>query len=821
MGRLASLRGQLLKDEVVAHPDQLSRLLESAQILAASSSESHIAAAYAAVTSLANAFTSRDAIRQVLHAVLGQVGNFPAQDFSGKRFEVEAQGFPMKVFSENAIRRAANTLTIGGSSVSLTDFQFKLWETLSNHTSVSISAPTSAGKSYILKAFLRDEIQRGRATFVAFVVPSRALINQVSAEISHWQREIPGLEIITTPIPDSYKLPQFGVFVVTQERLQLILANHSGFKLDIAVIDEAQALASGPRGILLSNVIDRTLARNPSCKLIFAGPNLSNPEDLSTPFGLRAVPEKTVRPAVDQNIILVDVDELHTDKIHLSSWIDGSSHKIGSHDLEQGVENHIDRLVRIPAELGTDGQNLIYAFGPAEAEQIALRLTDALPVEQEKRELEDLSDFIAQAVHKNSPLAATVKNGVGVHYGRLPGLVRKSLEDAFAAGHLQYLVTTSTLLQGVNLPAKNLFLHNPHTGSNNPISPTDFWNLAGRAGRLGKEFSGNIFAIDYGTWESQPLSGDREREIRPTLLSHLQDRSDELIAYMSDPLSVPEREGQDEFENTFVKLYDDWRADRLDQTFSRAGLDPRGQVSSEIETLFKKIDETTSISDAVIEASPTVSIYRQQALFDRILKSIKKKGPAYVIPKHPRNPEAYASLLAVLKRCHDEVMRFPKAEQSHKYFATIGLQWMRGAPLPKIIDSAFQYRKKMGGNPNWGSLIRGVLDDVEKNLRFRYVRLLSCYEATLKEALLASGNENAIRTIPSLPLYVEIGASSTTMMSLIGLGFSRFTAGKLAEVIDSTNLGTAEVRAWLKERPIEQLSLPNASLLEIQRVVGL
>lgn len=818
--RLASVRGQLLANAVVTNPDQISRLLESAQILASSSSEEHIAAAYAAATSLANVLTNSDAAPKILHSVLGQIGNFPAQDFSGKKFGVEAPDFPVKVYTANALRRAANTLQIAGSNVPLTDFQLKLWTTLSTHSTVSISAPTSAGKSYILKAFLKEQIHQGGVRNVAFVVPSRALINQVSSEISHWQSEIAGLEIITTPVPESYKMPAIGVFVVTQERLQLIIANHTEFSLDIAVIDEAQSLASGPRGILLSSVIDRILGKNPHCKLIFAGPNLANPEDLAMPFGLRAVPEKTVRPAVDQNIILVDVDELYTDKIHLSSWINGASYKLGSYSMEQSVENHVDRLVRIPAELGLDGQSLIYALGPAEAERIALRLADALPISEHKSELEDLSDFVAQAVHKNSPLAATVKNGVGVHYGRLPGLVRKSLEDAFADGHLRYLVTTSTLLQGVNLPAKNLFLDNPHTGSENPISATDFWNLAGRAGRLGKEFSGNIFAIDYGAWDSQPLDGDREREIRSTLLSHLHEKSGDLIAYMADPDVVPQREGQDEFENTFVKLYDDWRAKRLEVTFSRSGVDPDGEVGARIVEVFRKIDESISLSGEVIEASPTVSIYRQQALFERILRSIEKKGPAYVIPKHPRNAGAYPSLLAVLKRCHDEVMKFPRNEQSHKYFATIGLQWMKGAPLPKIIDSAYRYRVEKGSSPNWGTLIRGVLDDVEKKLRFRYVRLLSCYEATLKEALRASGHEEAIRTIPSLPLYVEIGASSTTMMSLIGLGFSRFTAGKISEVIDSTNLGTAEARAWLKRQPLERLNLPSASLAEVRRIVG-
>lgn len=53
---------------------------------------------------------------------------------------------------------------------------------------------------------------------------------------------------------------------------------------------------------------------------------------------------------------------------------------------------------------------------------------------------------------------------------------------------------TSTLLEGVNMPAKNVFILNNKNGSN-PFQPIDFWDLAGRAGRLRYELSGNIICL--------------------------------------------------------------------------------------------------------------------------------------------------------------------------------------------------------------------------------------------------------------------------------------------------------------------------------------
>jgi hypothetical protein len=61
------------------------------------------------------------------------------------------------------------------------------------------------------------------------------------------------------------------------------------------------------------------------------------------------------------------------------------------------------------------------------------------------------------------------------------------------------------LLQGVNLPARNIFLFKPEKGSRTPTNADDFWNLAGRAGRLKKDIHGNVFLVSYDTWKNRPV----------------------------------------------------------------------------------------------------------------------------------------------------------------------------------------------------------------------------------------------------------------------------------------------------------------------------
>jgi superfamily II RNA helicase len=80
----------------------------------------------------------------------------------------------------------------------------------------------------------------------------------------------------------------------------------------------------------------------------------------------------------------------------------------------------------------------------------------------------------------------------------------------------------------MNLPARNIFLLKPTTGRGSPISGAGFWNLAGRAGRLGKELEGNVYLIDYDDWETKPVQETKDVTVTSALKSAMVDRSDDF-----------------------------------------------------------------------------------------------------------------------------------------------------------------------------------------------------------------------------------------------------------------------------------------------------
>lgn len=60
---------------------------------------------------------------------------------------------------------------------------------------------------------------------------------------------------------------------------------------------------------------------------------------------------------------------------------------------------------------------------------------------------------------------------------------------------------TTTLLQGVNLPAQNVFIRNPHLyvkkqKQSSELTNYEMANLRGRAGRLLKDYIGRTFVMD-------------------------------------------------------------------------------------------------------------------------------------------------------------------------------------------------------------------------------------------------------------------------------------------------------------------------------------
>lgn len=78
-----------------------------------------------------------------------------------------------------------------------------------------------------------------------------------------------------------------------------------------------------------------------------------------------------------------------------------------------------------------------------------------------------------------------IMHGVTYHHAGLSGPERGALQQAYLEGTLHCICCTSTLAAGVNLPAQIVVLAQKWYGRRSPITPSEYRQMAGRAGRAG------------------------------------------------------------------------------------------------------------------------------------------------------------------------------------------------------------------------------------------------------------------------------------------------------------------------------------------------
>jgi pre-mRNA-splicing helicase BRR2 len=89
---------------------------------------------------------------------------------------------------------------------------------------------------------------------------------------------------------------------------------------------------------------------------------------------------------------------------------------------------------------------------------------------------------------RNADLRDLLPHGFAIHHAGMARADRTLVEDLFADGHVQVLVSTATLAWGVNLPAHTVIIkgtqvYNPEKSDWDELSPMDVMQMMGRAGR--------------------------------------------------------------------------------------------------------------------------------------------------------------------------------------------------------------------------------------------------------------------------------------------------------------------------------------------------
>jgi hypothetical protein len=107
-------------------------------------------------------------------------------------------------------------------------------------------------------------------------------------------------------------------------------------------------------------------------------------------------------------------------------------------------------------------------------------------------ELERCAALAREHLGEDCDIATFLEEGFVVHHGSLPQAVRLALERLVRSGAVSLVIATTTLAQGVNFPIHTVLVHSLDHGKGDFVSPMDFWNICGRAGRGMRENEGQV-----------------------------------------------------------------------------------------------------------------------------------------------------------------------------------------------------------------------------------------------------------------------------------------------------------------------------------------
>lgn len=807
----------------------LNYLLTCASVFSSSENPNHLDAAFRIAQYCLTSEEVNDSEKTAAAIILDTMTNVPAiklaieRGYLSSSYEKDIPLFLQLAKVNRGIEFSLADLN-NNRILPINRFQLDVYKESEKADILSISAPTSAGKSFILLELICEHLASAIARIVVYLVPTRSLIQQVELDLydSFSSHRIKDVYITTVPIkPQDIDKRTSQLYILTQERFQWLLNDEPDLKPNLILVDEAQKIGDGSRGILLQQVIEEVQRRSTASKIIFSSPMTENPEILleQAPKILKKGIVKTNHITVNQNLIWVSQVPRKPKLWEMDLCNGDETIHLGKFELTDRPNPVSKRLSLVAHSLGNQfGGNLIYVNGPSDPEKTARQLWDLQGEENETND-QDLLNLISltkSVINKRYTLAVTLSRGIGFHYGNIPLIIKNEIERLFKIGKIKYLVCTSTLIEGINLPARSIFVRGPKKGIHKPMGEIDFWNLAGRAGRQGKEFQGNVVCIDPNNedvWKVPPPRNKAKYVIQRSVDDVIKD-GQKLIEFILAGTPRSEAAKYPELEHGFVYLLGEHlRYDSLSNS-PHIKHHEKGLVV-QLERLLTKILTGIEIPRDIILKNPGVSPIAQQHLlnyfkhFDSNIENL--------IPTLPESEDAFNSYKELIETISQYLSGdHPKLTIP---YTILVLSWMNGYGLSRIIDNNWKYWGPRGKKLQ--TVIRDTMHSIEEYARFKFVKYSSCYTDVLKYFLESQGRIDLLDEIPEMNIWLELGASQGTQVSLMSIGLSRTSAISLSELIIKDNLTPKECISWLLNQEIDTFDLSPIIIQEIKRVISL
>jgi len=712
----------------------------------------------------------------------------------------------------------------------------------SSRQAVVVSLPTSSGKTLIaqfriLQALNQFEDRKG---WVAYLAPTRALVNQITRQLRRdfqplgitVERVSPAMEIDNiekTLLTEQREESQFRVLVVTPEKFDLMIRQgweeKIGRPLSLVVVDEAHNIQDKTRGLRLELLLATINRECRDAQFL-----------LLTPFIRNAVEVARWLGGQSSDDISIGIDWQPNDRaIGIVYPQDNGPMNGRSRDYQLVFETvHTTRpsiVLDQDFPLGKD-ENLARTLSQVKEINVLAAITTrklisrgsviamhsrpdyvwklAEKIKTDQNQLRDISDniqfvkeYVALEMGNDFPLVDLLNYRIGVHHGGLPEEIRMLMEWLFEKGELDVLAATTTLAQGVNFPVSAVVMAATQYPYGQVMPPEDFWNIAGRAGRISQGQLGIVSLVakdQEGVERQRNFINQQTGDLNSALIELAQAATDELSDLGRIVYNHPEWSG---FLQYLVHTYRQMGApsnftDQIEQVL-RGTLGFEKLRGSNSQTARKLLNGVRSYVDYMTKPGQPIKLVDSTGFSLQSIKTVMQhKGT--IGPESWDSERLFSPQDSTLKEMMGILLRIPELRDNLKIvlggnspdgnkLASILKDWVNGEELTEIASRYFKESDE---------------DDVKaltkcgQNLFGKLAQTSSWGLNALLAITTIDLSEEEKNQLSNLPARVFYGVSSDNAIALRLLGIPRQAAEPMARNIRiSTAESLSEVRSRL------------------------
>lgn len=411
-----------------------------------------------------------------------------------------------------------------------------------------IQMPTSAGKTRSVEIVLRSGFLSGRTKLAVVVAPFRALCHEIGTNLRHAFRDD---DVKVNELSDAMQLDFMEqvvelfdseapaskyILVLTPEKFLYVLRQTPSLVQDIGIVvyDEGHQFDSGSRGIVYELLLTEIKALLPAgAQTVLVSAVIQNAEAIGEWLigeGSKVVNGKGLLPTarsvafaswIEQRgqLMFFDSDSYENRDFFVPRVIEKTTFAPKPRETKDRVfpekDSSNDVALYLGVRLVPQGAVAVFCGRKDTASGIAKRAVDVYgrgfeissPAESANAdELRRMKHLVDEHFGEDSVTSQAAYLGVFVHHGTTPQGLRLSIEHAMQKGLINFVVCTSTLAQGVNLPIRYLIVTGIYQAGER-LKVRDFQNLIGRAGRSGMHTEGMVIFSDPEVYDRRQQQG--------------------------------------------------------------------------------------------------------------------------------------------------------------------------------------------------------------------------------------------------------------------------------------------------------------------------